>query len=364
MFNTGTFMSAQRQVQYTTQQALQSFVSACFGKVGLPEEDARIIGGIMAEAELQGSDGHGVIRVPRYVRRLQAGGINKHPNIRIVQESASTAVVDGDNGMGHLVMSRAAKIAIEKARATGIGWVGSRLSNHAGPASLYARMPMAEDMIGLYFAVGNANHMAPWGGLDMLLSTNPIAAAFPGGTEPPIILDMASTVASYGKVKVKAKLGESMPEGWMMDKQGQPLLDPKRAEEGLLLPISGHKGYGLSLIIGLIAGTLNGAAMGKEVIDFNADDTSTSNTGQAIIAVNLEAFGGAERFKAAADTVARDIRNSKKMPGTDRIWLPGEQSYVKRQRHEREGIPITTAVIDELQALADALGVEMFERRA
>lgn len=147
------------------------------------------------------------------------------------------ALLDGDNGMGHLVMQRAAQIAIERGRSTGIAWVGSQFSNHAGPASLYARMALPHDMIGLYFAVGNANHLSPWGGLDMLLSTNPIAVAIPAGSEPPVVLDMATTVAAYGKVKAAAQRGEMMPEGWMMDRGGKPLLDPKRADEGFLLPI-------------------------------------------------------------------------------------------------------------------------------
>src|SRR5205085_4046625 len=135
-----------------------------------------------------------------------------------------------------LVMSRAAEMAAAKARQCGIGWVGARTSNHAGPASLYARMALPHDMVGLYFAVGNANHLPPWGGLEMLLSTNPIAVAIPAAEEPPIVLDMATTVAAYGKVKAKAARGEMMPEGWMVDREGKPLLDPRRANEGVLLP--------------------------------------------------------------------------------------------------------------------------------
>ena len=172
-----------------------------------------------------------------------------------------------------------------------MAWVSTRFSNHAGPASLYARKPLQHDMLGLYFAVGNANHLPPWGGMDMLLSTNPIAAAIPAGAEPPIVLDMATTVAAYGKVKAKAKRGEQMPEGWMIDRQGKPLTDPTRADEGFLLPIGGHKGYGLALIVGLLAGTLNGAAMGRQVIDFNKDEHSTTNTGQAIVAIDPAAVG-------------------------------------------------------------------------
>src|SRR6476661_4890243 len=239
---------------------LKAFIAEAMTKLGLPEPDALTVATLMAQADLQGSDGHGVSRLPQYVRRIKAGGFNVRPNIRVVREQASTALLNGDNGMGHLVMKRAAGIAIEKARTSGIAWVNSQFSNHAGPASLYATMPLAHDMIGLYFAVGNANHLPPWGGLDMLLSTNPIAAAIPAGEEKPIVLDMATTVAAYGKVKAKALGGETMPEGWMIDREGKPLTDPKRAEEGFLLPIGGYKGYGLALVVGLIAGTLNGAA--------------------------------------------------------------------------------------------------------
>jgi len=274
-----------------------------------------------------------------------------------VQERAGMALLDGDNGMGHLVMQRAAEMAIEKARHCGIAWVGSQFSNHAGPASLYARMPMAQDMIGLYFAVGNANHLPPWGGLDMLLSTNPIAVAVPAGTEPPVVLDMATTVAAYGKVKAKAQRGEMMPVGWMIDRLGQPLTDPKRAEEGFLMPIGGYKGYGLSLIVGLLAGTLNGAAMGSQVIDFNHDDTSVTNTGQAIVAIDLSAFGDVAAFKARVDQLVRELRNSERMPGVERIWLPGEQSHERRDENAREGIALPEALLAQLDKVAQDLGM-------
>jgi L-2-hydroxycarboxylate dehydrogenase (NAD+) len=338
-------------------EALQAFIAAALRRVGLPDADADTVARLMSQADLQGSDGHGVIRLAPYIKRIRAGGMNLHPDIHAVHERPGSAVLDGDNGMGHLVVSRAAQLAIEKARTTGVAWVGVRNSNHAGPASLYARMPIEHDMIGLYFAVGNANHLPAWGGLDMLLSTNPIAAGIPAGSEPPVVLDMATTVAAYGKVKTKAKKGELMPEGWMVDRQGQPLLDPQRADEGFLLPIGGYKGYGLALIVGLLAGTLQGAAMGKQVIDFNKDFVSTTNTGQAILVIDLRAFGDPAFFKAAVDTVVRDIRNSERMPHVDRIWLPGEQSHQRRLHNQAHGIPLAPAVLAELAALAADLGI-------
>ncbi|HHV7524595.1 Ldh family oxidoreductase [bacterium M00.F.Ca.ET.228.01.1.1] len=338
-------------------EALQRFIQSAFVSQGLPEADATQVARLMTEADLQGSDGHGVIRLPQYIKRIQAGGINKHPNIHVVRERDAMAVVDGDNGMGHLVVSRAVDIAIEKARKAGVAWVGTRYSNHAGPASLYARRPLEHNMLGLYFAVGNANHLPPWGGMDMLLSTNPIAASVPAADEPPVVLDMATTVAAYGKVKAKAKRGQPLPEGWMIDREGKPLLDPNRAGEGFLLPIGGHKGYGLALVIGLLAGTLSGAAMGRDVIDFNADHTSVTNTGQAILVIDLAAFGDPADFKRSVDRIVRDIRGSQRLPGVERIWLPGEQSHERRARYSESGIPVSAGLMAELNTLATDLGI-------
>ena len=341
----------------STRLQLEQFTATAMRALGLPIEDAATVAALMVDADMQGSDGHGVIRLAPYAKRILAGGINLNPDITVVQERTAMALVDGDNGMGHLVMKKATELAIHKARNAGIAWVGSRLSNHAGPASLYARMALPHDMIGLYFAVGNANHLPPWGGLDMLLSTNPIAAAIPTLNEAPVVLDMATTVAAYGKVKAKAQRGEMMPEGWMIDREGKPLLDPKRSEEGFLTPIGGYKGYGLSLIVGLLAGTLNGAAMGKAVIDFNKDSHSVSNTGQAIAVIDPSAFGDPAIFKQRVDDIVREMRGSERMPGVDRIWVPGEQSQAKRVQYGQQGIPIPPALLQQLDALAVQLKV-------
>ncbi len=337
--------------------ALQDFIARALQAAGMPAADAGITATLMSQADLQGSDGHGVIRLVPYLKRIRSGGMNLHPNLRLVHERPGSGVLDGDNGIGHVVVSKAVEIAIGKARQCGVAWVGTRASNHAGPASLYARMPIEHDMIGLYFAVGNANHLPPWGGLEMLLSTNPIACGIPALHEPPVVLDMATTVAAYGKVKAKAKAGETMPEGWMIDREGRPLLDPKRAEEGFLLPIGGYKGFGLALIVGLLAGTLQGAAMGRDVIDFNKDYVTATNTGQAILVIDLSAFGDPAAFKARVDTVVRDLRNAPRMPGVERIWMPGEQSYERRKARAVEGIPLLPAIVDELAVLAGELGI-------
>jgi len=339
-------------------QKLEDFTARAFQAVGIPVKDSTSIAELMVRADLQGSEGHGVFRLPQYIRRIKGGAVNVKPRIHVEREAAGMALVDGDNGMGHLVMRFATEKAIEKAKSAGVAWVGVKWSNHAGPASLYAGMPLEHDMVGLYLAVGNANHLPPWGGLDMLLSTNPIAVAVPAGEEPPIVLDMATTVAAYGKVKTKAQRGETMPEGWMMDRQGRPLTDPQRANEGFLLPIGGYKGYGLALIFGLLAGTLNGAAMGKDVVDFNADDATPTNTGHVIVAINVDAFQPVAEFKKSVDALIRDIRASQRLPGVDRIRLPGEGSHAARADRMKNGIPLSAPLAASLNQLAGELKIE------
>jgi len=344
---------------------LRTFISQAFEKAGLRAGDARILGELIAEADLRGTDTHGVFRLPLYVRRIKAGGINARPNIRIVRERASTAVVDGDNAMGHLVMRFAAETAIAKANATGVGWVGARMSNHAGPAALYAMMPLAHDMIGLYFAVGSNNHLPPTGSAEALLGTNPIAVAIPADKEPAVVMDMAPTVAAFGKVRLKAALGEPMPVGWMIDRTGNPLTDAKRAADGFLLPIGDYKGYALSLIIGLLAGTLNQAALGRDIVDFIKHPDTAANTGQSILAIRVDAFCPVEVFKRNVDTVVHMIRDSQRLPGVERVWLPGEQSHTKRTERLIRGVPIPARLHESLDEVARELGIDpLFTTRA
>src|SRR5215831_348475 len=336
---------------------LRTFISQAFEKAGVPAGDAGILAELIAAADLRGTDTHGVFRLPLYLRRIKAGGINRRPNIRIVRERASTALVDGDNAMGHLAMRFAADAAIAKAKATGVGWVGARMSNHAGPAALYAMMPLAHDMIGLYFAVASNNHLPPTGSAEALLGTNPIAVAIPADREPPVVMDMAPTVTAFGKVRLKAAQGEPMPVGWMIDRAGNPLTDPKRAGEGFLLPIGGYKGYALSLIIGLLAGTLNQAAFGRDIVDFIKQPDAATNTGQSILAARVDAFCPIEAFKRNVDMAVRTIRESRRLPGVERIWLPGEQSHHKRIERLAQGIPIPPTLQRSLDELASELGI-------
>jgi L-2-hydroxycarboxylate dehydrogenase (NAD+) len=326
--------------------AIAAFIKDAMMAVGMPAADA-----------------HGVFRLPQYIRRIRAGGVNPKAYITVENTAPATAIVDGDNAMGHLVMQRAADTAFALAKDTGVAWVGARRSNHAGAAGTYAAMALPHDMIGIYSAVANANHMPAWGAAESLLSTNPIAIAVPAGEEPPVVLDIATTVVSYGTVKAYKLQGKPMPEGWMVSAtDGKPLTDSARSAEGLLLPIGGHKGAGLALVLGLLAGVLNGAAFGREVVDFNADDESACNTGHFIIALDISRFIPLATFKSEIDRQLRDLKASPVLPGFDAIRLPGEQRQVRRAERMAKGVPVFPEVVAQLDKLAGELKIDPLKR--
>ena len=343
--------------------AIDALIRDCMQAVGLPAADAASVAELMLEADLVGADAHGVFRLPQYVRRIKGGAVNPKASITVEKTGPATAMVDGDNGMGHLVMSRAAETAAKLAKDTGIAWVGAKLSNHAGAAGVYAAMPLAQDMVGIYAVVANANHMPVWGSSENLLGTNPVAFAIPAGQEPPMVLDIATTVVSYGTVKANKLQGRDMPVGWMIDKQGQPLTDSAKSAEGLLMPIGGHKGSGLALVLGLLAGTLNGAAFGRDVVDFNYDDETACDTGHFIVALDVSRFMPMPMFKAAVDRHLRDLKSSPKLPGVDAIRLPGEQRLKRRTERARDGVPVYPEVVAQLDALAAELKVKPLRMR-
>ncbi|MBZ5645267.1 MAG: Ldh family oxidoreductase [Acidobacteriia bacterium] len=337
--------------------AIVQFITRALVSVNVPPEDAAQVAALMAESDARGGDAHGVFRLPQYVKQIQEGAVNARPDIRVVSERPGTALVDGDNGLGHLAMKRAAELAVEKARRCGVAWVGTRHGNHAGPAQLYPRMAAAQDMIGIYFCVGNANLVPPWGGTEALLSTNPIAIAVPGLRHPSIVLDMATTNAAFGKIRLKAQRNEPMPEGWMIDREGKPLTDPKRASEGFLLPIGGAKGYGLALMFGLLAGTLNGAAFGRDVVDYTVDSKTPSNTGQSMMAVDISAFADVTAFKQDVDEVWDEMKSSPTLPGFDEVRLPGERSENLYRERMASGVPLGAPLRKALDELADRLAI-------
>lgn len=338
-------------------ERLRRFTIEAFEAVGVSAEHAAITADRLLEADLRGRDGHGIIRTILYSKRIRAGAYNLEPDIKVLRETPVSALIDGDNGVGQVVTTRAVEVAIDKAREAGMAWVGVRNGNHAGAGGVYPAMALPHDLIGLYLAVGNANIMPPWNGLDTLLGTNPIAIAIPAGEEPAIQLDIATTTTSHGTIKVLAMEGGTMPEGWVSDREGNPITDPARAEEGFMMPIGGHKGFGLNVVIGLLAGVLNGAAFGEDVIDHRVDWTTPTNSGQAFLAIRPDLFRDLDDFKADMDSQIRSLLSSTPMPGRT-IRLPGHNAAHLEAENRRLGVALKPALLEDLQALAAELELD------
>jgi len=343
--------------------AVSGLIVEALSKAGLPAGDAAKVAELMLEADLTGSDAHGVFRLPQYVTRLKLKAINAHPNIKVTRSAPATALVDGDNGMGHLVVARAAETAIELARETGVAWVGVRMSNHAGAAGVYAALPLKADMIGLYAAVANANHMPLAGGAEPLLGTNPLAIAIPAGAEPALVLDIATSIVSYGTIKNHRLQGIPLQPSWMVDpKSGAAVTDAKKSAEALLLPMAGYKGAGLALMFGMLAGTLNGALFGRDCIDFNAQPDAVTNTGQFVVALDPARFQPIEQFKAEVDRHSRELRASAALPG-ESVRLPGEQRAQRRADRLANGLALPTELHVELDKMAAELTIKPLAAR-
>jgi LDH2 family malate/lactate/ureidoglycolate dehydrogenase len=339
--------------------AMVAFTRDALLAVGVPEADAAIAAKQMIEADLTGFDAHGIFRLSPYVAQLKSGRVNPKADIKVLQRAPSTALVDGDDGIGHLVMTYATNLAVELARQTGIGWVGVRNSNHAGAAGTYAEMPVAHGMVGIYAAVSTVNHMGPWGGAEPMLGTNPIAIGIPAGKEAPVLLDIATSVSSFGTIRQHLVTGKPLEQGWVVhSKTGEPILDPNKVGEGVLLPIGGHKGAGLALIIGLLAGVLNGAAFGHDVVDALGPGTQATNTGQFVIALDVSRFISPQVFAAEMDRHLNELRASPTLPGFDQIRLPGEDRRKRRADRSVNGVALPATLIKQLDELAANLKLQ------
>ncbi len=338
--------------------SLQRFIEEILASYDVLPEHASTVAERMLEADLRGQHGHGIFRLVSYTKRIEAGGYNLRPQIRRTTDRGPRALIDGDGGFGQVVMTEAVDVAVHKAKEFGMAWVGTRNSNHAGAGGVYASKALEHDLICLYMAIGNANHLPPWGGLDLLLSTNPIAIAIPAAEHPGLVLDIATTVASNGRIKVAADRGEQLPIGWLEDREGNPITDPTRLDEGLLLPIGGYKGYGLNLAVGALAGVLNGAAFGSEVIDFNKDFETPTNTGQALLMMEPDLFHSTDGFKAQIDERFHEMTAATAMPGRGPVRIPGDATPARATEMREHGVPIEPAVRARLRELAMQRDVE------
>jgi LDH2 family malate/lactate/ureidoglycolate dehydrogenase len=338
---------------------LKRFCVAVLDKVGVPRDHAVPIIDNLVEADLRGVDSHGVVRLPIYTQRLAARVINPRPDVKIVRQTRTSAVVDGDNGMGQWVGMRAMKVAIDKAKDGDCVFVSVRNSNHFGAAAYYAQMAAAHDMIGLSFTIGGINHMTPWGGAEAILGNNPFAVAFPAGAERPVVLDMACSVAARGKIIVAAKEGKPIPADWAVGPDGAATTDAVEALKGFVQPVGGPKGYALTMTIGLLSTMLSGAFFGSEVTHMYEDLENPQNIGHLFGVLPVAAFEDLATYKARMDKAVREMRGVKHAPGVKRIYVPGEREYLLLEERRRHGIPIGAGVLGELRALGREYGLRL-----
>jgi L-2-hydroxycarboxylate dehydrogenase (NAD+) len=352
---------------YTYQQ-LHAFALNVFLKMGCSQEDASLATAVLLSADLRGIDSHGIARLVGYVRLWEAGRINTTPNIQIVHETPSTAVVDGDKGLGLVVAPKAMQIAIEKAKLVGTGWVSVKNSNHFGIAGYHAMMAISQDMIGM--AMTNASALvAPTYAAEKMLGTNPIAVAIPAGKEAPFVADFATTTAANGKLEIAQRKNESIPTGWAQDAQGHPTNDAHVLKQGgALLPLGSekelgsHKGYALGSIVDIFSGVLSGASFGPWAPPFPAyvpmpENMPGEGLGHFLGAMRIDAFRPAEDFKSNMDLWLHRFRNAQPIAGQERVYVAGDiEREMEKQRMEK-GVPLVDNVVQDLTALAAKMAI-------
>ncbi|MEX2286524.1 MAG: Ldh family oxidoreductase [Planctomycetaceae bacterium] len=344
-------------------ERLREFSSRVFQSFGVPAADADLAADVLALSDLRGIDSHGIARLFSYVGLLKAGRINPRPNITIVRQSPSTATVDGDNGLGLVVGPKANEWAMEKADAVGSGWVAVSNTNHFGIAGYYVLEAVARDQIG--WAMTNTSPItAPLWGAQRMLGTNPLAIAFPGLEEPPIVIDMATSAVPFGKIEMAQRRGERLPEGWAIDGEGRMTDDPKKViEAGALLPLGfdrlrgAHKGYCLSAMVDLLCGPLSGANWGPFTPPFtvglwSSDREVGKGIGYLFGALKIDAFIDPHEFKRQIDEWIRTFRNTKPAPGTGGPLIPGDPEREAEKIRRKAGIPLLMPIVEDLRRIA------------
>jgi len=349
-------------------EVLREFSTRIFLHFGVPKADAEQAADVLASADLRGIDSHGVARLTSYFDLLSEGLINPTPKIKILRSTLSTATVDGDNGLGLVVGPQANKIAMDMAEKAGSGWVSICNTNHYGIAGYYVLQALKRDMIG--WAMTNSTKLVtPLWGAERMLGTNPIAIAFPGKDEPPIVIDMATCAAAYGKIEMARRRGQPIPQGWGIDNQGRGTTNPDDiVAGGALLPLGsdrergGHKGYGLAIMVDVLCGALGGANWGPFTPPFALrQEIPARSVGKGIGhffgAMRIDGFIEADEFKRQIDDFIRTFRATKPAPGTNGPLIPGDPEREAEKVRRKDGVPLIMPVVEELRAISKKIGI-------
>ncbi|ACU03250.1 Ldh family oxidoreductase [Pedobacter heparinus] len=348
---------------------LREFSTRTFTYFGVPYDEAVLAADVLAYSDEHGIDSHGIARLKTYFDLLRAKKINPRPELRMLRERASVATIDGDNGLGLVVGPKCMEIAIQKARLHGSGWVSVCNTNHYGAAGYYPVMALKDDIIGLSMT-NTTKGVAPFNGAEKMLGTNPIAIAFPGLKEPPVVIDFASSAVAYGKVEIAGRMAEEMPLGWCIDKQGNPTTSPTdMMQGGALLPLgadkngSGHKGYCLAAMVDMLSAVLSGANWGPFTVPFAIDSAPTERQvgkgiGHFFGAMDIDGFRDVNEFKSNIDDWIHTMRNTAPIPGTGGVLIPGDPEREAYTLRMKEGIPLHPEVVSSLKTIEEYTGIK------
>jgi L-2-hydroxycarboxylate dehydrogenase (NAD+) len=350
--------------QYIAADSLREFGTVIFERLGLPGPDAAVVADCLVQANLRGLDSHGVARIPIYAKRLRLGLVNPRPDLQVKRVAPGAAQLDGDDGMGMVVGTRAMTEAMALAREAGIGVVGVRRSTHYGMAAYYVLQAVAADCIGFAFT-NSSPGMPPFGGRTPILGVNPLAVGVPAGRRPAFVLDMAMSVMARGKLRLAGMHGEAIPEGLGLDAQGRPTTDGMQVfGGGSVLPFGGAKGSGLAIWMEIMGGVLTGAAFAGEMRSLYEDFSGPQRIGHVFVAMRPDLFMPMAEFKQRMDTMIERLKASETADGFDEVLMPGEPEARRAAERRRTGLPLTSRVLASLQAEAEALNLAVPELAA
>jgi len=334
------------------EEELRRFCENILKKVGLSSADAFTVTDSLLFANLRGIDSHGIIRFPFYLKRLVEKGTKKKPQIKKIREKGGLILVDGDNGMGQVIGSYAAKLAIEKAKEAGISFIGVNGSSHYGAASYYAVQIADANMIG--FSITNStNVMIAWGGAKAVIGNNPLSIAVPYQKGRHLVLDISMSKVAGGKVRLAAKNKQKIPKSWIVDRNGKDTENPEDLPNGgALLPLGEHKGYGLAFMIEVLSGVLTGAGMLRQIPFWVKDLQTPLNIGHCFAALDIERFITLTNFKERLNWIVHEIKSYPLAEGSQRIYVPGEKEWEIKEKRRRKGIPISEEVWKDLKRLS------------
>jgi LDH2 family malate/lactate/ureidoglycolate dehydrogenase len=336
-------------------EALREFCNEVLWAAGVPEKDAGTVASSLVNADLSGMKSHGVTRLNDYLLRMEQGLMTLTTKIDVVRETASTALLDANDGWGQVASERAVELVVEKAREFGSAWVGVRNSNHNGTAAYWTMKIAREDMVGIC-SMNTSPVMAAHGSKRPTLGTNPLSIAVPSSSGRPVVLDMATSNQARGKIILAAKNNDPIPEGWAITSDGLPTTDAQEALKGSVLPLGGPKGSGLAIMLDILTGVLTGAEFGAKMPRMY-DDPQPQRVGHMFSAISIEAFMPMTEFLSRMDQKEQETREGPAAPGFEQVSMPGDGTHERMATHREEGIPLTAEVYADLLAAAERYGV-------